>query len=108
MDFWRVAGSLLHPTAESQECFEAVYEALKAHISAHENYPAIKAQWDERVAASKTKASQANWSRKKPIQPSSDSLKIRIKDLLSAFPYMSQYRHLFKNLLQVNTVPYNI
>ena len=106
MEFWRDAGSVLHPTAESQECYDAVYEALRTHISATLNYPSLKVMWEQRMEAATTKADKACWARKKPVEPSSQSLKNQIgSELIGRFPYMSHYRHMYKNVLQVNKVP---
>jgi len=104
MGFWRNAGKSPHDTAESGTCFKEVYDTLKVHIDLVHNYEDVKAQWDDRVNKSNNKAQIAKLRKEMPVKPTSATLKIKIKDLLQNFPYMSQYPHLFKNTLQVNTV----
>lgn len=93
-----------HPTAETKGCYEDVFEALTNHFKARLNYKASLEEWQKRVKEA-PKATKANWENKKPMEPTPKDLKTALGTaLLSKFPFMSCFRHMYKNLLQVTLV----
>lgn len=106
MKFWRAAGSLQHPTAETHECYKAVTDALKSHIMSSLCYPEDLADWEARLKRLSSDKSKEAWQKEKPVEPTSRTLKMRVigKEILDKFPMMSTRKHMYKNLLQVTTL----
>ena len=100
---WRLAGSLDHPTAETQECYEAVIDILTDHVHASTSYKTRLSQWQDKVKKASNKAMKKELQGRRPEEPTSKGLKAKLgTELLQKFPSMSVFRHMYKNLLQVN------
>lgn len=105
MNFWASAGSREFPTAETEECYEAVIDALTSHLRALDTFPTRLKEWERRYDQADGDVFRGSLLKQKPKEPTSADLKTLIGQHISQrFPYMQERRHFYHNLLKVPTV----